>query len=164
EHLEVLQHVLWDDPAEQPRVAARVIAKVANPAGMRVNQLLLECEQVLAGCDARDLASAATAAAKLADVEESLAGLKGGRAGLAPADARPPAAAGPTAFALDDWAVRKGRELLAEVERLKPLGLDAFAVADCHAAAFLPDPQLLPACAAPARRALTLPPPSGEDA
>lgn len=81
EHLEVLQHVLWDDPVEQPRVAAQIIAKVANPAGMRVNQLLLEAEQVLAGCDVKDLASAATAAAKLADIEKGLAALTGdGRA------------------------------------------------------------------------------------
>ena len=36
EHLEVAQHCLWDDPVEQPQAAARIIAKVANPAGMRV--------------------------------------------------------------------------------------------------------------------------------
>jgi MoxR-like ATPase len=77
EHLEVLADVLWDDPQEQPERCARVIAKVANPAGMRVSSLLLECEQVLAGCDVRDLAQAATAAAKLGEIERSLACLKG---------------------------------------------------------------------------------------
>src|SRR5262249_34842319 len=72
EHLEVLAHVLWDDPQEQPQVCARVIARVANPAGMRVNGLLLECEQVLAATNPRDLAQAATAAAKLGEIDKAL--------------------------------------------------------------------------------------------
>ena len=77
EHLEVARHTLWDDPQEQPQVAARVIARVANPVGMRVTQLLLEAEEVLAAADVRNLADAARAAAKLAEVEKQLAGLKG---------------------------------------------------------------------------------------
>ena len=77
EHLEVLAHVLWDDPLEQPEKCAQVIARVANPVGMRVNQLLLECEQILSGTDVRNLAQAATAAAKLGEIDRQLAGLKG---------------------------------------------------------------------------------------
>jgi MoxR-like ATPase len=77
EHLEVLASVLWDDPLEQPGVCARVIARVANPVGMRVSQLLLECEQILAGADVRNLAQAAAAAAKLGEIDRQLAGLKG---------------------------------------------------------------------------------------
>jgi len=77
EHLEVARHTLWDDPQEQPQVAARVIARVANPVGMRVTQLLLEVEDVLAAADIRNLADAARAAAKLAEVDRQLAGLKG---------------------------------------------------------------------------------------
>jgi MoxR-like ATPase len=77
EHLEVARHCLWDDPHEQPLKAAQVIAKIANPTGMRVSQLLLEAEQVLAGADVRNLADAAKAAAKLAEIEKQLAGLKG---------------------------------------------------------------------------------------
>jgi MoxR-like ATPase len=77
EHLEVLQHVLWDDPIEQPQKVAQVIAKIANPTGMRLNQFLLECEQILSSTNVGDLASAATAAAKLADIDKSLATLKG---------------------------------------------------------------------------------------
>jgi MoxR-like ATPase len=76
EHLEVLATVLWTDPQEQPQTAAKVIARVANPVGMRVNQLLLECEQVLAATDVRNLAQAATAAAKLAEIEKQLASLR----------------------------------------------------------------------------------------
>jgi MoxR-like ATPase len=75
EHMEVARHCLWDDPVEQPQVAARVIARVANPPGMRVTQLLLEAEEVLAGADVRSLADAATAAAKLAEVDRQLGGL-----------------------------------------------------------------------------------------
>jgi MoxR-like ATPase len=77
EHLEILQHVLWDDPIEQPQKVAAVIAKIANPTGMKLNQLLLECEQILTGTEVRDLAQAATAAAKLADIDKQLATLKG---------------------------------------------------------------------------------------
>lgn len=77
EHLEVAQHCLWDDPHEQPQKAAQVIARVANPTGMRVTQLLLEVESVLAATDARDLAGAANAAAKLGEIDRQLAGLSG---------------------------------------------------------------------------------------
>lgn len=42
EHLEIASHCLWDDPVGHPKVTAEVIARVANPPGMRVNQMLLE--------------------------------------------------------------------------------------------------------------------------
>ena len=42
EHLELLAHVLWDDPVEQPEKCAQAIARIANPVGMRVTQLLLD--------------------------------------------------------------------------------------------------------------------------
>src|SRR5262245_15228891 len=76
EHLEVLASVLWDSPEEQPGKVAQVIARIANPTGMRLNQLLLECEQVLASTDVRNLSQAATAAAKLGEIERQLASLK----------------------------------------------------------------------------------------
>lgn len=44
---------------------------------MRVTQLLLEVEQVLAAADVRNLADAAKAAAKLAEIDKQLGGLKG---------------------------------------------------------------------------------------
>ncbi|HEX4607647.1 MAG TPA: AAA family ATPase [Urbifossiella sp.] len=78
EHLEVAQHCLWDAPdGDQPQKAAQVIARVANPVGMRVTQLLLEVEQVLAAADVRNLADAAKAAAKLAEIDRQLAALRG---------------------------------------------------------------------------------------
>ena len=76
EHLEVLAHTLWDDPQEQPEKVAQIVAKVANPAGMRINQLLLEAEQVLTTTDVRQLAQAATATAKLQEIDKQLAVLK----------------------------------------------------------------------------------------
>src|SRR4029450_13145858 len=75
EHLEVAQHTLWDAPDEQPQKVAQVIAKIANPTGMRVTQLLLEVESVLAATDVRNLADAAKAAAKLAEIDRQLGAL-----------------------------------------------------------------------------------------
>ena len=72
EHLEVATKCLWDDPLEQPEVVARVVAKIANPPGMRINQLLMEAEQILNDADPRDLAKAASAAAKLGEVDRRL--------------------------------------------------------------------------------------------
>jgi len=77
EHLEVAQHCLWDDPQEQPQKVAQVIAKIANPTGMRVTQLLLEVESVLAATDVRNLADAAKAAAKLGEIDKQFAALSG---------------------------------------------------------------------------------------
>ena len=77
EHLEIAQHCLWDAPEEQPQKVAQVIARIANPTGMRVTQLLLEVESVLAATDVRNLADAAKAAAKLAEIDKQLAGLSG---------------------------------------------------------------------------------------
>ena len=77
EHLEILAHVLWDAPREQPEKVAQVIAKIANPVGMRVNQLLLECEQIVSAADTRNLAQAATATAKLGEIDRQLGTLRG---------------------------------------------------------------------------------------
>ncbi len=78
EHLEVAQHCLWNAPeGDQPQKVAQVIARIANPTGMRVTQLLLEVESVLAATDVRNLADAAKAAAKLGEVDRQLAGLSG---------------------------------------------------------------------------------------
>jgi len=77
EHLEVAQHCLWDDPTEQPQKVAQIIAKIANPTGMRVTQLLLEIESVLGSTDVRNLADAAKAAAKLGEIDRQLSSMSG---------------------------------------------------------------------------------------
>ena len=76
EHLEILRHVLWNSEEQADKVT-QLIAKIANPVRMRISQYLLECEQVLGDCDVRNLASAATAAAKLGEIDRQLSGLSG---------------------------------------------------------------------------------------
>src|SRR5687767_3562910 len=57
-----------------------------------------------------------------------------------------------TALELDEWGVRRGREVLAESNRLQQTGLDEHAVADFHGAAFEPDPALRDDCIDAQRR------------
>ena len=47
-----------------------------------------------------------------------------------------------TALEVDAWGLRRGRDLVAESERLRAAGTDEFAAADFFAAAFDPDPVL----------------------
>lgn len=76
EHLEILSHILWEDPAEQPKKVAQVIAKAANPSGMAVNSLLMEAEQVFASTDGKDLSKASVAAKKLNEIHGKLKAMK----------------------------------------------------------------------------------------
>ena len=57
----------------------------------------------------------------------------------------------PTALEVDAWGLRRGRDLVAESERLQNAGADAFAAADFFAAGFEPDPTLVDTCADPRR-------------
>ncbi|MGH9427473.1 MAG: AAA family ATPase, partial [Terriglobia bacterium] len=77
-HLEILTHVLWDEPQEQPEKVAAVIGKIANPVGLKVNSLLLETEEILASTNVKDLGQAAAATKKLQNVFKQLDGLKSG--------------------------------------------------------------------------------------
>jgi uncharacterized protein with von Willebrand factor type A (vWA) domain len=63
-----------------------------------------------------------------------------------------PAEASLTALKLDQWSLRKGAELLKESPRLRKLNLTSETVADLHAAAFLPSPELEDSCKDPLRR------------
>jgi uncharacterized protein with von Willebrand factor type A (vWA) domain len=56
-----------------------------------------------------------------------------------------------TALELDDWALRRGREVLDDNERLQELRLGAHAVADFHGCAFEPEPELREHCIDPQR-------------
>ena len=75
EHLDILQYVLWHDHEEFVKVRS-VILQIAAPDGMKVNSLISEIEQVLSSVDPKDLGQAATAAAKLSEINKSLKGLK----------------------------------------------------------------------------------------
>ena len=57
----------------------------------------------------------------------------------------------PTALAVDEWGLRRGRDLIAESERLRKAGTDEYAAADFFGAAFDPDPTLMDSCADPLR-------------
>jgi uncharacterized protein with von Willebrand factor type A (vWA) domain len=57
----------------------------------------------------------------------------------------------PTALDVDEWGLRRGRDLVAESERVRQTGADAFAAADFFAAAFEPEPRLRPSCEDPRR-------------
>lgn len=80
EDLEILAHVLWDDPQEQPAKLAQIVGKIANPAGMKINSLLLEAEQIIGATNLRDLSETATACKKLSEVHGKLKTLPGEKA------------------------------------------------------------------------------------
>jgi uncharacterized protein with von Willebrand factor type A (vWA) domain len=90
---------------------------------------------------------------KLLDLQGKEAGTKDASADvpITPADAPPVIHASPTALELDDWGLRRGREVLTESERLRQTGLCENAAADFHGAAFEPEPKLKDGCADPKR-------------
>jgi MoxR-like ATPase len=85
EHLEILSHVLWDDPAEQPKKVAEIVGKIANPSAMQVNGLLSECEQIIADADRKDTGKCVAAIKKLHNVANELKKLSGAKAAQAKA-------------------------------------------------------------------------------
>jgi MoxR-like ATPase len=76
EHLEVLQHVVWNDHAEESAKVRSVILQVAAPVGMKVNGLISEVEQILSSVNPKDLGQSATAASKLSEISKSLKAMK----------------------------------------------------------------------------------------
>ncbi len=76
--LEVLAHVLWDDPQEQPAKVAQVVGKIANPVGQIVNSLLLEIEQITLGLNPKNPAQLIPAIGKLREIGDKLNVLAGG--------------------------------------------------------------------------------------
>jgi MoxR-like ATPase len=49
EHLEVVSHILWDEPIEQPKAMAEIVCQIAAPVTMKVNQFLAEASQIVGG-------------------------------------------------------------------------------------------------------------------
>jgi MoxR-like ATPase len=80
EHLEILSHVLWVDPAEQPAKLAQIVGEIANPAGLKVNTLLMEAEQIISSTDGKDLAKASVACKKLQEINKQLVSVSGSKA------------------------------------------------------------------------------------
>jgi MoxR-like ATPase len=77
EHLEVLQHVLWNDHTEEASKVRAVIMTIAAPISMKVNGLISEIEQIVSGVNPKDLAQSALAASKLGEIQKSLKLMKG---------------------------------------------------------------------------------------
>ncbi len=80
DHLEILTHTLWVVPtADHMDKTAQVVAKVANPLGMKVNELLAEAREAYKSANnGRDLKAAIAACAKLKEVMGTLAPLAKG--------------------------------------------------------------------------------------
>ena len=83
EHLEVLAHTLWVDPAEQPAKLAEIVGPIANPAAAAVNALLTEAAEIIRNTDLRELSAAAAAVKKLGSIEKKAAGYTGSKAAAA---------------------------------------------------------------------------------
>lgn len=76
EHLEVLADVLWDSPDEQPKKAAVIVTKAANPSGFQINSLMMEAEQIIVAVDTRSLAKVTEAAQKLGEITRKLSAFR----------------------------------------------------------------------------------------
>src|SRR3954468_8235886 len=84
---------------------------------------------------------------KMLDLQGKDAKDEGADVPIAPAGTPPVVHDDPTALELDDWGLRRGKEVLAESERLRQTGLCEDAAADFHGAAFEPEPKLRDGCA-----------------
>lgn len=80
EDLEILRHILWVDPTEQPAVVQKIVCKIAAPAMQEINAFLAEAEEINSKFNAQDLGQAALAFKKLDEIGRKLKGLKGDRA------------------------------------------------------------------------------------
>lgn len=76
EHLEILSHVLWAEPIEQPVKATAIIMKRANPQAAQIAKLLGEAEEIVASTPTNDLPVVIAATKKLEDIGEKLDALK----------------------------------------------------------------------------------------
>ena len=83
---------------------------------------------------------------KLLDLGGQDAALPRDSIGIERSEQAAPALRHSTALDVDDWGLRRGRDLLAESERLRQVGTDALAAADFFTAAFDPDPRLRESC------------------
>lgn len=83
--------------------------------------------------------------------KEAEAGSESGGLTVTPAGSPHTSDPSPTALELDEWGLRRGREVLAGSDRLRQTGIDEQAAADFHAAAFEPEPRLNEGCIDPTR-------------
>jgi MoxR-like ATPase len=80
EHLEILTHVLWDDPVEHPQKCTQIVGKISNPAGLKINEHILQAEEIVANTDPKDLGRASESLARLGKIAKELEVIKGDKA------------------------------------------------------------------------------------
>jgi MoxR-like ATPase len=77
QHLEVLQHVLWEDPIEQPAKAAKVILRLCNPGAVALEEIETQANDVIDKCKPHEaipkLQDLAVSVAKLCGVDMEVA-------------------------------------------------------------------------------------------
>lgn len=77
DHLDILSHVLWDDPIEQPAKASQIISKVSNPLHFVINGFMVEAHNIRSELkNPKDLAGASAACAKLEEIQSKLKSIK----------------------------------------------------------------------------------------
>ena len=47
QHLEILSSILWTDPTEQPVKCGKIVARIANPTGAQVVEIITQAQDVL---------------------------------------------------------------------------------------------------------------------
>lgn len=72
EHLEIMQHCLWDDPTEQPEKCAQIVLKHCNPNLMQLNNLSITVASVLKDTE-QNVGKEVEGINKLKDVQKQLA-------------------------------------------------------------------------------------------
>jgi MoxR-like ATPase len=77
EHLGITQHVLWDSPQDQPAKLAQIVSKVANPVGMKVNELLSEAQQIIDATSVSETGQVIAAGKKLGSILKTLGAMNG---------------------------------------------------------------------------------------
>jgi MoxR-like ATPase len=76
EHLEVLQHTLWDQPGEQVAKTAKIVIRLANPVRTILEQSEREIELIEEQVNVKQDGAAEKACEKLAEIRTRLSGMK----------------------------------------------------------------------------------------
>lgn len=80
EQLEILQHVLWDEPSEQMKKAGEIVLKTCNPGGAEVAEKILAAEAIVAKTKMDDCGALVQAARELQAVIKDCQKIKGDKA------------------------------------------------------------------------------------
>lgn len=81
EHLAILAHVLWTDPAKEYRAKAEAtVLKFANPSAARIQKYVQEMEQIVSSLKPGDVLAAQQATIKLKEIAKKLKSEKSAKA------------------------------------------------------------------------------------